>query len=71
MKRLGRWAAVFIYVLAVAIFCAYYLFPSETVKTYVAARIQRVNPRLSLSIGDASGISARSAFAPDSPGTQR
>jgi type II secretion system protein N len=56
MKRLGRWAAVFIYVLAVAIFCAYYLFPSETVKNYVAVRIQRINPHLSLSIGDASPV---------------
>jgi type II secretion system protein N len=43
-----------IYILAVAVFFLYYLFPSDTVATYVASRFNRINSNIHISVDHAS-----------------
>lgn len=50
MKKIRKWIAYGLYIVAVAALFIYYLFPSETVKNYMAARAGQVNPDIRVSI---------------------
>ena len=50
MKKIRKWIAYGVYIVALAALFIYYLFPSETVKNYITARAGQVNPDIRVSI---------------------
>ena len=56
MKKKYKWLLYGVYSVCVAAFFLYYLFPSETVKRYIIARINMSNPEVRVSIKDVAPI---------------
>jgi type II secretion system protein N len=56
MKTFGRWVACIIYIIAVAAVCGYVLFPEETAKRCITARLNRINPHIAVRIERVSPI---------------